>query len=225
MKTGIFTIIVFWIICLNGNAHEEHLHSGGVRYGALADFFVYDRGFHMEFYLPAYVLESLYGFHLNSEEFEKQGALSRQNPKVCQLEKEVLKRLHFYSNNKILDLKVSDLHAVPLSYLFLKIEIQPQDSKMDSFEFYYDTLGDYDKSDCLAVSLYQGQNKSGGAKNVAYLYGNRKKLIYRKGLSETSGSRESEPFRLSHFLLIFFLASGYGFLSLFQIAKENRRAA
>lgn len=225
MKTGILTLIVFWIICLNGYAHEGPPDSGSVRYGALADFFVHDKGFRMEFYLPAYVLESLYGFHLNFEETEKQGVLSRQNSKVCQLEKEILKRLHVYSKGRTLDLKISDLHLISFSYLFLKIEIQPPDSKMDSFEFYYDTPGDYDKSDRLAVSLYQGQDKSGGAKNIAYLYGNRKKLIYRNGLSETSVSREGEPFRPGYFLLVFFLASGYGFLSLFQMVKENRRAA
>ncbi len=224
MKAGIFTIIVLFSICLNSYGHAEHPHSGGGRYGALADFFVYDKGLRMEFYLPAYVLKALYGFDLNPGEIEEQAGLSRVNPKVCQLEKEVLKRLHFFSNKQALNLKISDLHEVSLSYVFFKIEIQPPDSKMDSFEFYYDTPGDYDQSDRLAVSLYQGHDKSGGAKNVAYLYGNRKKLICREGISETAVSRESEPFRWGQFLLVFFLASGYGLLSLFQMVKENRSA-
>lgn len=225
MKPGILIIICFWIIGMVGYAHEENVDPGRVRNGALADFFVDDRGFRMELYLPAYILESLYGFHLNHEEIEKQGMLDRQSPSVRQLEDQVLRHFRFFSKNKTLSLKISDLRVVSFSYLFLKIEIQPWNSKNDPFEFNYDTPGTYDKSDRLAISLYQGQDKSGGARDIAYLYGNRKKLIFLEGLLETFVSRESEPFRRNHFLFVFFLASGYGLLSLLQMMKGNRRAA
>ena len=223
MKSRIFTIISFWIISLFGYTHEEYLRSESVRYGGLADFFIDATGFRMELYLPAYVLESLYGFHLKPEEIE--GGPDPQNTTVCQLENQILKSLQFVSKNKILNLKIVERRVVLFSYLFLKIEIQPLDSKMDSFEFFYDTAGSYDKSDRLAVSVYQGRDKSGGARNIAYLYENRKKMTYRGGFLETRVSRENEPFRVDHFLLVLFLASGYGLLSLLQMMKGNRKYA
>lgn len=225
MKPVILIIIYFWLMSVSGTAQERHDDSATVRLGCLADFFLDGRQLHMELYVPVYILESLYGFHLNHEEIEKKGTLDRQKTEVRHLEEQVLKRLHFSSKDKPLNLKIADLRLVSFSYLFFKIEIQPRASENDPFEFYYDTPASYDKSDLLAVSLYQGQDKSGGARTIAYLYGNRKKLIYREGLLETRITSESAPFRLNHFLFVLFLASGYGLISLLQMMKGNRRAS
>lgn len=223
MKQGIFIALYFWLICLFAHADHEHVHSQVFRYGALADFFVEDRGMRMELCLPAYILEALYGFHLDHVTMEKQGVINGESNEIQNLENQVLNRLRFVSDNTPMNMKITDVRIVYFSYLCLTIEIHSLNSAISPFDFYYDTPGSYDKSDSLAVSLYEGPDKSGGAKAIAYLYGNRKKLSYREGAMETYVSKESVPFRPIPFLIILFLSLGYVFLSGVQMMKEDRR--